>query len=191
MNEPQGWNTAEAFTGDFETLPLGGHVCIIKGARIEQTASGSEMLVVAFDINDGNKYDGYFKRQHEHKKQSAPDAKWPNGGTYRQFTKNKDGTTNSFFKGMITCIEKSNANFKFNFDEKTLTGKLFGGVFGREQFESDDGLKWATKCVSIRSTETINKGVEIPADKLVKGATQPQGLPEGYTEISGDNDLPF
>lgn len=196
MQKPNGYDAAEAYTGDFESLPLGGHVCKIIGAKEETTTSGSPMLVIAFDIAEGSKYDGYYKKQHEHSKQTVPGAKWPNGGTYRQFTLDRDGNANSFFKGMITCIEKSNSGFKFDFDEKKLTGKLFGGVFGREQFEARDGsLKWSTKCVSIRSVETVKNGVEIPEDKLLKNSKSSSHSysSDDFEEIPAptDDDLPF
>jgi len=37
MNKPQGYDEAQSYTGDFEQLELGGHVCRITGVKLEYT----------------------------------------------------------------------------------------------------------------------------------------------------------
>ena len=167
MNKPQGYDEAQAYTGDFETLELVWHICKIKDVRIEYTQNTkSEVLIIAFDITEG-KQAGFYQRKFDEAKKNNSQAKWQ--GVYRQFTQ---GRSTPYFKGMIENIEKSNPGYSFvstGFDEKTLIGKLFGGIFGREQYKSQDGsLKFATKCMSIRTVEKIKEGVDIPADKLLK-----------------------
>lgn len=167
MNIPQGYNEAQAYTGDFETLRLGGHVCIITGVKIEYTPNtNAQVLVISFDIAEGEQ-GGFYQRKYEEARKSNPQAKWQ--GIFRQFTQ---GNSLPYFKGLITNIEKSNPGYNFKntgFNEQTLVGKLFGGIFGREQYKAQDGsLKFATKCMSIRAVEKIREGVEIPADKLLK-----------------------
>ena len=171
MNKPQGFDEAQSFTGDFETLELGGHICKINAVKIEYTQNtNAEVLVIAFDIAEG-KQAGYFQRRFEEAKKSNSQAKWQ--GIYRQFTQ---GNSTPYFKGMIENIEKSNPGYNFvntGFDEKTLVGKLFGGVFGREQYKAQDGsLKFATKCRSIRTVDAVRNGVNIPEDKLLKTENQ-------------------
>lgn len=194
MNKPKGYDESRAFTGETESLPLGGHVCVILDAREEIARTGSAMLVVSFDIAHGEPNEGFFKNLYESLKQQYSDAKWPNGGVYRQFTTKKDGTCNEWFKGMITAIEESNSGFHFNFDEKTLKGKLFGGVFGREEYEDQNGnRKWATKCFQIRSVEAIRKGVKVPEDKPLKnsGSNSSPSSNRDFEEIEPEDDLPF
>lgn len=183
MNKPQGFDEATAFTGDFETIELGGHICVIKGARVEKTQSGREMLKISFDIVEGENKD-FYKRQYEKRKESNPDAKW--GGVYSQLT---EGTSLPFFKGLIAAIESSNNSYKWDWNEATLKGKLFGGVFGEEKYINNQGdVKKATKCVQVRSVEQIRKGVEVPPLKALKGTNS-----QTYTDISpvNDGDLPF
>lgn len=167
MNKPQGYDEAQAYTGDFETLELGGHICKITGVKLEYTPNTSaEVLVIAFDIAEG-KQAGFYQRKFDEARKSNSQAKWQ--GTYRQFTQ---GNSTPYFKGMIENIEKSNPGYSFvgtGFNEQTLIGKLFGGVFGREQYKDKDGsLKFATKCMSIRTVEKVRAGIEAPADKLLK-----------------------
>ena len=187
MNKPVGYDEAQAYTGDFETLELGGHVCKITGVRIEHTQkTNAEVLVLAFDIAEGKQKDFYQRKFNEAKKNN-PEAKWQ--GVYRQFTQ---GNSTPYFKGMIENIEKSNPGYNFaatGFNEETLIGKLFGGVFGREQYKAQDGnLKFATKCRSIRTVETVRNGIEAPEDKLLK---EEQDNSYFSTDSYAEDDLPF
>lgn len=161
MNKPTDWDSVQA-AGEFEALELGGHVCKILRADIVTNSTGSQALRLYIDIADG-KQAGYFKKQFNNS--TFPDKKWPVGGQVRQ---NTEGKSLGFFKGLITSIEKSNPNYKWAWDETTLKGKLFGGVFGREQYRNQSGeLKFSTKCVQVRSAEGIHD-VPAPEDKLLK-----------------------
>lgn len=171
MNKPQGYDEAQSYTGDFEQLELGGHVCKITGVKLEYTPNtNAEVLVLAFDIAEG-KQAGYYQRKYDEARKSNAQARWQ--GIYRQFTQ---GNSTPYFKGMIENIENSNPGYNFastGFNEQTLAGKMFGGIFGREQYRAQDGsLKFTTKCRSIRTVEKIREGVDIPEDKLLKEEQQ-------------------
>lgn len=164
MQKPQGFDEALTATGDYETLEPGGYICIIKNAAVEKTRTGKEVLKLALDIAEGEHKD-YYKRQFDKRKEFNADAKW--SGIYSQLT---EGKSTPFFKGLIANIEASNSGYKWNWDEKTLIGKQFGGVFGEEEYIANDGqVKKATKCVQVRSVEQIRKGVEIPPLKTLNG----------------------
>lgn len=187
MNKPQGFDEALTFTGEFETLPLGGHVCVIKSVLVEKTRTGKEMLKIALDIYEGE-HKGFYQRQFERKKESNPDAKW--SCVYNQLT---EGTSLPFFKGVLAAIEESNKGYKWNWDEKTLIGKLIGGVFGEEEYVAFDGsVKKATKCVQTKSVEQIRKGVEIPPLKKLPG-NKAQPINNSYSNIQPVDDgyIPF
>lgn len=186
MQKPQGYDEAQAFTGEFETLEAGGYICKIKQAVMGVSNKGSEMMSILFDIAEGE-HAGYYQRMYDNAKKTDAEPKWK--GVFKQ---NTSGKSVSFFKGMITAIEQSNPGFKWNWDETQLKGKVFGGVFGREQFRNSAGaLKWTTKCQSIRSADAIRKGVEAPADKYLEGAAG-AGAASQFTELTeNDPDLPF
>lgn len=164
MIKPHEWDTTEAFTGDFKTVTPGGHICKIMNAKEDVTSTGKQVLVIMYDIVEGD-CKGYYADDFKRKYESNPEAKWQ--GTYRQLT---DGNSLKFFKGMITAIENSNPGYKFNFDESTLKGKLFGGVFGQEEYiNQNQEVKLSTKLRFIRSVEQVRKGVEVPDIKRLKG----------------------
>lgn len=106
-----------------------------------------------------------------------------------------------FFKGFITAIEKSNANYHWNWDEKTLIGKYAVGIVGEEEYIDKDGnVRITTRLVEIRSVEKFNDGtLKVPELKKVteddwKVWREKNGKPANESienvEIA-DDDLPF
>ena len=95
-----------------------------------------------------------------------------------------------YFKGFMTSIEASNPGFKWNWDEKKLAGKLFGGIFGEEEYEKQDGsIGTIVKCRFVRSVDAIREGkFKIPEIKRL----QPSSLNEpNYTTQDILDELPF
>ncbi|MGI5885706.1 MAG: hypothetical protein ACOX83_12205 [Candidatus Spyradocola sp.] len=187
IEKPIGYDEAPIFgTGDFEGITPGGHVCRIKTARVEAAQDKPRRLVIAFDLAEPDEQAGYYDRAYKVRQQQTPlDAKWP--GIYRQ---GLDGKSTPFFKGLITSIENSNPGYTWAWDESTLKGKLFGGLFGREEYVGDDGKKhWSCKCVAVRSVEGITD-VPAPDDKPCQEPAQGGGAANTYGGAPLD-DLPF
>ena len=91
------------------------------------------------------------------------------------------------FKHFISCIEKSNANFTFDFNESSLVGKNVGIVLGFEEYEGQDGsIKQRVKVVEFKTTEEIKQGnFEIPELKKLPNSNVIVEVEED------DSDLPF
>ena len=107
----------------------------------------------------------------------------------------------------MTSIERSNQEYHFPWgvqgNEKTLVGKKFGAVMGREQFLTQDGEKrFATKIFQIRSVDGL-KEAKVPEDKLLEETEQapamtpaadPALAADGFMNIPDgitDEELPF
>lgn len=183
MRKYSGYEAAEAFTGEYEQLEAGGYVCIIKGIAVEEKEYG-ELMRIKFDIVEGDMA-GFYRRVYMNKKSKNADAKWP--GMYYQTIKETDLR---FFKGFITAIEESNSGFIWNWNENELVGKLFGGIFGEEEYlNNKNEIKTTVKCRFIRNVDNIRNGnFTIPAIKKVTGADQ--FTRNGFT-VTHDDDLPF
>lgn len=184
MQKPNNYENTDAFTGDFQRLTPGGKICTIVNAYETTTKKTNQpMLAIEFDIAEGEEKGFYEAAQQQY------GGDWR--GVYRQGTLDKDGNCSPFFKGMISAIEESNDRYKFDFSEKTLIGKKFGGVFGEEEYIGKDGtVKTAVKLMQIRSTDAIRKGnFKIPPKKTVSGATQP-AVDNGITSVESE-DIPF
>lgn len=210
------YDSIQVFEGGPQLEP-GGYELKIIGARVEQFTS-CEILKVAFDIINNEQFAGFYKQRFEAAKLQNADAKW--SGVFDVFIPKDDGSeldgyTKQAFKRFITSVERSNNGYTWNWEESSLKGKTFGGLFGREEFQTKDGkLKFAVKCRFPRSIDSIRSGdFQIPEDKLLKNhdelidkaadqeAQQLSGMPQqfvaqdsvlaDYEEILGADDMPF
>lgn len=198
MEMPKNYDETVGVTGEFESLEAGGYICKIISAKEEESKNGNKMLVVAFDIAQGE-HENYFQKRFDENRKSNTDVakiiKWPNNGIHRLMVLDNTGNCNKFFKGFITAVENSNNNYNFKkakFDEKTLKDKLFGGIFGEEEYQANDGsIKKITKLRWIRTVETIEDGkFEIPElKKLPQNSNSILG--EFQVTDNSDDDLPF
>lgn len=163
--KPQGYDEAPAFTGESVTLPAGLYVCEIIQATEVVSRNERKQLALLFDIAEGE-HKGFYAAQFAAAKRMDENAKWK--GVHKQ---TEDGTSLSFFKGLITSIEKSNPGYSFPWgkkdNEKSLVGKKFGAVMRRDQFLTNDGRKaFATKIIQVRSVEGL-KDAKVPEDHLL------------------------
>ena len=186
ITKPQGYEEAQAFTGEYESLPAGGYVCRIVSAKENKSSTGKPMLKLALDISEGA-YKDFFKKKFD--KDTRDEKKW--GCTYYQMLTNESA---GFLKGLVEDIEKSNG-FKWDWDENKLKGKLVGMLFQREEYEKSSGdIGLFAKPISPRSIQTIREGdFKVPEDKplFTKESTSTYTPPEGFVPAPDDDDLPF
>lgn len=177
MKRPENYDIVQA-VGEFEPLELGGHICVIVQAEEIITRSNKNALKLYLDIAEGRQK-GYFQKLYDMDERQP--KKW--GCTYIQLA---EGASVGYFKALITAIEKSNQGYIWNWNENTLKGKLVGGVFGREQYKNNKNeLKFATKCITIRSIYAIIDGIEAPPDKLFYDTNDDMFVP------IYESDIPF
>ena len=165
IKKPQGYDAAAAYTGESQQLPKGKYVCVIKQVAVQESRNGNDQFVILYDIAEGEQK-GFFQKLFDADKTQNPSgAKWR--GVFKQ---NMEGKSLSWFKGIITSIERSNA-FVFPWDkdgnEKTLVGKKFGGIFRRRQYEADNGNRpVVTELFRIRSLDGLEEA-EVPEDEFL------------------------
>lgn len=162
--------------GNYERLKLGPHYCKILEAKVEQLKTKDnkpfEQLQLKIDITEPDEQSGFYNRKfQEDAKLDALNAKWK--GFYRLTVPedNSEQFVKDNFKTLITSIEKSNPGYKWNWEENTLVGKIFCGVFGIEEFLNTNGDNIPlTRCRFIRSTENMDK-IPIPKVRLADKST--------------------
>lgn len=187
MRKPSDWNDTPSYGGESMAIKPGAYICKIISMREEVSKSGKPMVIFAFDIAEGE-YKDYYINKLERDKRNNKDAKFK--GTYYSFPFTKDNTTNPYFKGIITAIEKSN-NFVLpdEFSSADVKGKLFGGLFGREEFKKD---KWVTKLISIRTVDKVRSGqYTLPEDKPFVNNSSVGSFDFSIDNDADDEDLPF
>lgn len=189
MNIPRNWDNTQAYDGSYEQMTPGGHVCRITGARVETNNYGSEQLVLALDVQEGSKYDGFYARLFKDRQSQNQNAKWP--CVFRQFTTASDGNASPYFKGLIKCVEESNPGYKWGWQEATLKDKVVGVIFREEEFEAQDGtVKTTIRPAFIRSVARIREGVDVPEIKRLNGKPGNSFANAGFTQVD-DEELPF
>ena len=124
MEKIQGYDEAQAITGEYERLEAGGYICRIINAKEEKSKSGKRMLVIALDIAEGEKKD-YFKKRFD--EDNRAEKKWPAGAIYRQMLEGEKAA--GFLKGLMTSLEASNEGFKWDWNEKKLRDLKCGAIF--------------------------------------------------------------
>lgn len=188
MKKLNGYEEVQAITGEFETLEAGGYICKIINAREDVSSTGKNMLVIAFDIEEGERA-GYYKRKFE--ADTRTDKKWQ--GIYRQLLDGEKAA--GFLKGVMTSLEASNPNFKWNWDETKLKGLKFGGIFGEEEYEYNGEIKTSVKIKWIRSVDKIRNGdFKVPEPKKLPTNSNPYvGTPfdTGMIPVADNGDIPF
>lgn len=178
---PQNWNNVKADDGSFQTLPAGIYKMVVKQATVKQSKSGKQMLVLCFDVGEGE-YKDYFMnlyaKRHEEASVKGEQAKYPNNGCFYQLT---EGDFLPRFKYLINCFEESNNGYTFTGDEKSLVGKVFGGIMREEEYESqkDGSIKTIVRCDRIIPVGKMESTKIPPCKKLKK--TEEQNTVESIT----------
>lgn len=216
IKKPEGYDSAEAAKiGEFQTIQPGWYTATIMTVKEGTTQSGSQFLEFYFDINNGE-YARYYDKEYKSQRPANGEKRWR--GTVRYFLSEK---ALPMLKGGITSIEESNPGFKWDWDEKSIKGKLVGVGIRREQYEATDGmLKFATRPYAFCPVQkVISCEMSDPKDKLLnnsgsqrsaRGYTSPNLTPPGYQagatynpyavtaetapkfeDIGDDEDLPF
>ena len=163
-----------------ERLKLGGHICKIIETGIEAVTSKKDgkvynILKMKFDIEAPDEQAGFYQRKFvEDAKTDALNAKWK--GYYRLTIpeNSSEDFVKKNWKTFLTSVEESNPGVNINgtagFDENILVGKIFGGIFGLEEFTlpTDGRTITFTRIRFSRSTKNIFEA-KIPSVKLLDG----------------------
>lgn len=181
----QDWNGVESAVigGSFPQLEPGGYVCKVIHTKCDQSKNGKEMLVIEFDVAEGQKA-GFFGRQFQSEKLNSDNVKWR--CVYRQLT---EGNSQKFYKGLINLFEKSNPGYNWDWNESSLIGKIIGCVFGEEEYAGNDGKVYTTVRVqAFKMPAEIRDGnFTVPTKKTIK----PSAVETAFGVTSSYDDIPF
>jgi len=129
--------------GELKRLPAGPYICrIIEVNDVPQ----SEYLDVYFDIADGE-FKGYFGTLQKN-----------SGNNYGRIIRSYKANALPFFKAFITAVEKSNPDYKWDWDEKGLNNKWCVINFRDEEYLSDGQVKVRAKPAEVRSLQAFRAG---------------------------------
>lgn len=178
MKKIENWDSIQE-TSQFAQLVPGPQICKI--TAVEDLAD-KEYYKIYFDIvgTTGMKpetiarvksiYPEINELVGEFARQETAFGTWPRVGyDIRSY---KD-TAVRFFKAFITAVEKSNKGYTWNWDEKSLVGKLIIVNFGEEEYEKDGVTAVSIKAREFRSIEAFLNGEVklLPIKKVHPSAT--------------------
>ena len=150
------------------------------------------MLTLALDIDEGEQKGFFMKRFEELKKERTDpnqEVKYPNAAIYHQMLEGNEKAV-GFLKGLMTSLEASNSNFKWDWNEKKLVGLKCGAIFGEEEYEKLDGsVGITTKVQFIRTVQAIQEG-KFKVPELKKLPQKGEAF-DSFGTVASDDDLPF
>ena len=175
-----------------EPLPAGGYVAKILNAKVEEYSWG-EVLVISFDIAEGE-YKDFFSKQY--KENTREDKKWK--GNFRltvpQESNQYFDSQKRTFGNAIWAIEESNPSFRWAWDENALKGKMVGVLFRNFEWEMPDGRSGgSTECCTFVSVEDVRTGnFKQPKHKPLTTKAANNAPASHFTVIADSaDDLPF
>ena len=175
MRPVDNWNEVEAQGNEeYKRLVAGGYVCKI--TKVEDKPEKS-YLYIEFDIADGE-FAGYGASCLER-----------NGFTPLRMYKSYKDKAAGMFKGFIQNVEQSNPNYKWDWKEQGLVGKMIGIVLGEEEYRKQDGNIGTRFNARDKSVEAIKGGFfKVPEKKMLKE----EYTPASFTNADDDDgELPF
>ena len=192
INRIENWDKVEANYGEVKRLKADGYICIILACKQEQSNSGKKMLVVNFDIAEGD-FKGFYMDRYKNAPRdnnNPVEPKWQ--GKYYIVLEGEG--YEGRLKAFTTSIEESNAGYTWDWNEENLKGKLFGGIFREEEYVYNGEIRSNVKLWQIRSTKTIREGnFEVPRKKELpedEKKANNASLDATFIPVTDDN-LPF
>ena len=165
INRIENWDKVEANFGEAKRLKAGGYVCVILAVKQEKSQkSGKEMLVINFDIASGE-YKNFYMDKYKNAPRDEKNPVEPKWSGKYYIVLEGEGYEGRL-KAFITSIEESNQGYTWDWNEESLRGKMFGGIFREEEFLYNGEVKTNAKLWQVRSVKTITEGnFEIPRKK--------------------------
>lgn len=188
MKQIENYENIQATDGEFNRLPAGGYICRIVTADdypLDVNTGKGDYLKIEYDIAVGE-YKNYYTEQFK---------KFPTfwgGMFFRSYKENEKAL--GMFKHFTECIEKSNAGYKWAWDETTLQGKLIGLVIGEEEYVNVNGeIKTRLYVRNAKTVEDIKNGnFKVPELKRLNNRPSTSASANnGFTEVDSLDDLPF
>ena len=193
MMKPFNGFEAKKIGGSRPVLPVGGYVCNILSAKVEEYSETYHVLVLAIDVAEGD-YKDFWKKDYDTNDNAL--KKWR--GTYRVDIPRDDGSepdtwTKRKFGNFIWAVQESNSGFTWDWDEKKLKGKKLGVLYGNKEWEINGRSGWTTEAGGCCSVEDCRAGAfKLPKDKPLKNRQTPAAPdPVQLEPVDDTDDLPF
>lgn len=172
--------------GERAKLPAGNYVAKILGAKEVTNDFGNTNLVIRFDIAEGEHKDFF---QTDYDNAAGEDKKWR--GIMRLPIPKDESEEEAWkartFGNNIWAVEASNSGYYWDWDEKTLKGKMVGVRFRNKEWKMNGKTGWTTECGELAAVDDVR------SDKLKQMKDKPLkegSVPNGFTQLVGSSAFP-
>lgn len=182
IKKPVNWDNVKA-SAERETLPAGGYVVKIIGAKVahyDSASGGFDRLEIGLDIAEGD-YKDFYQRKYD--ANTNADRKWK--GVLRQYLPKDDGSdkdewTKSSLKAITEALEDSNPGYHWDWDETKMRGKTVGCLFRLEEWSVDGKKGWKANPFRFISADKVRKG-EFKPPKFKAHKDSPDDTPDNFS----------
>lgn len=188
MKQFSNYNNVKPQTGGgiFTQLPKDGYVIKIISVKETKSKKGAPMIALAFDIAEGP-YKDYYRRQFE--ASTREDKHWSYDAVYNIMVPddNSPEWMQERLRTFTYCLEESNPNYHWDWDEKKWKGKLVGVLMRIEQNADGEGKIYDhTKVGYFATAGDVRSGkFNLPKDKLLAVADPANARADNITD-NGD-----
>lgn len=187
-------------SGERAKLPVGCYIAKILGAKVEEYSNGYSTLVVRIDIAEGE-YKDFFQKDYD--MATDENKKWR--GTMRMPIPKDESQAEAWkadrFGNNIWAVEESNPGYHWDWDEKSLKGKIIGALYRNAEYEikENGNTGWTTECGAFAAVDDVRAGKCKPLkDRPLKNKTSYNGFVDLGTgafpeppNVENDDEVPF
>ena len=177
----------------YPMLPKGLYIAQIKGVKVEEEVPDQRMTI-RLDIAEGE-YAGYYTKRYKADQERGGQFEVKYKGDFVLYAVDEKNTARKFpqsdikkFNGSMWAIEQSNPGYRWEWDERTLAGKLVGINVRQGTF---NGIEY-TNIGRLESIPDIKAGkVKVMKDAEPRGsASTTEAAGDGFNMVV-DEDVPF
>lgn len=179
----ENYENVKASNGKFAKPQPCGYVCKIVNVEdvpMDANTGKGNYLRIEYDIADGE-FAGYYKKQYDN---------W-GGNWMASFIRSYKEKAIGMFKHFTNCVEDSNPNYSWDWNESGLIGKYIGLVLGEEEYINSSGEKKTKLAVKDIKTVADIKASNFKVPVLKKADCVREQPVQQFTEIVTDEELPF
>lgn len=185
---------AKKSSGFLTLPPAGAYEAVITGVRLLEPDGDKQLRTVIelmLEITTGeyaNRYGDLYREQSE-----RFDGKASYKGIFRLTPPEEDDEDwrKRAFEGSLWCVEQSNPNYSWDWDEKKLKGKKVGISVRDRLYTYNDTDRQTTEIGRFETIEDVRAGKVKPMnprDQRKKDNPVPDG---GFFDASNDPDVPW
>ena len=177
----------------YPMLPNGLYIAQIKGVKVEEEGPDQRMTI-RLDIAEGE-YAGYYTKRYKADQERGGQFEIKYKGDFVLYAVDEKNTARKFpqsdikkFNGSMWAIEQSNPGYRWEWDERTLAGKLVGINVRQGTY---NGIEY-TNIGRLESIPEIKAGkVKVMKDAEPRGsASTTEAAGDGFNMVV-DEDVPF